>query len=576
MTSLVPAARIRGKHGFVVVDEAADFTSPTPSVLLSYQAESITLAEQHQFLLVEKSRRIGLSYGISPFAVMEASKVSSPQNVYYVGYNLDMAREFIGYCSEFSKNFNGVSAPMPADMSGMVIEDENGNLRDPGGKILLNAKRSDFTEGQIVQAAIGGFLIRDDASKSVKAFRIDFPNGKAVVALPSSPRSVRGKQGIFIIDEAAFHDNLEELIKAVLAALMWGGRVIVISTHDGTDNYFNTLIEEIRAGKRAGHVHRITLKDAIAAGLYKRICLIQGKEWTPEAEVEWEATLRKTYGDAADEELDVIPSRGSGVYLARATIIEAMSRDLPVVRLRCADGFERRDEGYRRDWLEEFLHNEVKPWLANFDPTRRTFMGQDFARTGDNSPVKFGQHDPLMRLHCRLTLEMRNVPFTDQEFVLEWLINRVPYFAKGKMDARGNGSALAEKMQQKFGFDVIEAVMASDKSYLAYMPLLKAGVEDRTFIMPFDEGELDDMRMIKLVRGVPKIPDRAQNVKEDGKTVRRHGDNAIANMHLVAAAAEDPGDIEFQSAGQRTTISDGDYGITNTGFGTVRRRSETL
>ena len=33
----------------------------------------------------------------------------------------------------------------------------------------------------------------------------------------------------------------------------------------------------------------------------------------------------KTYGDAADEELDVIPSRGTGTYLARATIVEAMS-----------------------------------------------------------------------------------------------------------------------------------------------------------------------------------------------------------------------------------------------------------
>src|SRR5690606_24145172 len=141
----------------------------------------------------------------------------------------------------------------------------------------------------------------------------------------------------------------------------------------------------------------------------------QGKEWTPEAEAKWEGDLRKTYGDAADEELDVIPSRGTGTYLARATIIAAMSPDLPVVRLRCPDGFERWDDERRRDWLLEFLQDEVKPWLDSFDKSRRTFMGQDFARTGDVSPVKFGQYDEHMRLICRLTLEMRNVPFSDQE-----------------------------------------------------------------------------------------------------------------------------------------------------------------
>lgn len=545
-----------------------------PEVLLPYQVESLELAEEHQFLVVEKSRRIGLSYAFSPWANLMASTATGAQNVYYIGYNLDMAREFIGYCADFAQAFEGVRVVLPDDdrIDSYVQRRFDGSYLDVAGKVLVDAQDGDFRPDRVVQEARGGFLIKGDAGKSIKAFRIDFPSGKAVIALPSSPRSVRGKQGIFIIDEAAFHDNLEELIKAILAALMWGGRVIVISTHDGTDNFFNTLVEEIRADKRGGHVHRITLKDAIAAGLYKRICLVQCKEWTPEAEAKWESDLRKTYGDAADEELDVIPSRGTGTYLARATIIEAMSPELPVVRLRCPDGFERQDEERRRDWLVEFLRDEVKPWLDSFDASRRTFMGQDFARNGDVSPVKFGQYDGNMRLHCRLTLEMRNVPFSDQEFILEWLIRRVPYFARGKMDGRGNGSALAEKMQMLFGFDVIEAVMATDKTYLQYMPLLKAGIEDRTLVLPYDEGELDDLRMIKMIRGIPKIPDGPKRSREDGKIAKRHGDNAIADMHLIAAANEDPGDVEFMSAGSRTSNA-GDFTTSDRGFGTVSRRS---
>lgn len=546
----------------------------SPNVLLTYQTETNKLAEAHQFLVVEKSRRIGLSYGVSPLAVMIAARVSRGENVYYIGYNLDMAREFIGYCAEFAQAFEGVRvSSLPSNDVNYVVRRHDGSYLDARGDVIVDATDNDYPAEDVVCEVEGGFLIKGDAGKSVKAFRIDFPSGKAVVALPSSPRSVRGKQGTFIIDEASFHDNLEELIKAILAALIWGGRVIVISTHDGTDNYFNTLIEEIRSNKRAGHVHRITFNDAIAAGLYKRICLIQGKTWSAEAEAAWEADIRKTYGDAADEELDVIPARGSGTYLARATILEAMSKELPVVRLRCENGFERRSDDYRRDWINEYLETEVRPWLANFDASRRTFMGQDFARTGDVSPVMFGQHDQYMRLHARLTLEMRNVPFSEQEYILSWLIRRVPHFAGGKMDARGNGSALAEKMQQAFGFDVIEAVMASDKTYLAFMPMLKAGIEDRTFILPFDEGVLDDHRMIKLVRGVPKIPDAAAKVREDGKLARRHGDTAIAAMHLVAAASCDPGDFIALAGGSRISAADDDYGVTARGFGTVGRRS---
>ena len=36
-----------------------------------------------------------------------------------------------------------------------------------------------------------------------------------------------------MIDEAAFHDDLPELLKAALAFTMWGGVVRVISTHNG-------------------------------------------------------------------------------------------------------------------------------------------------------------------------------------------------------------------------------------------------------------------------------------------------------------------------------------------------------
>ena len=80
-------------------------------------------------------------------------------------------------------------------------------------------------------------------------------------------------------------------------------------------------------------------------------------------------------------------------------------------------------------------------------------------------------------------------------------------------------------------------------------------------------------------------------LREDGKVVRRHGDTAIAAMHLVAAASQDPGDMTVLSAGARVSAGGAsggsgwgggagngadDYVFTPRGFGTVARRDEGL
>ena len=72
-----------------------------------------------------------------------------------------------------------------------------------------------------------------------------------------------------------------------MALLMWGGQVHIISTHDGVDNPFNELINDVRAGKKPYSVHRITFDEAVEQGLYRRICLRLGKDWTPQGEAAW-------------------------------------------------------------------------------------------------------------------------------------------------------------------------------------------------------------------------------------------------------------------------------------------------
>jgi phage FluMu gp28-like protein len=243
---------------------------PVDGVLLGYQRKSVAAFIANALTVIAKSRRIGLTWGVASYAALEASKARGGQDAFYIGYNLDMAREFIETCGMWAKAY-GLAA---AEVGEEVFEDEKGD--------------------------------------KVQAFRITFASGHKILALPSRPRSLRGMQGIVILDEAAFHDALAEMLKAAMALLIWGGKVIVISTHDGIANPFNQLVDEIEAGRRRGKVVKITFADAMADGLYERVCLVKREEPTAEGKVAWEADIRSFYGDDADEELDCIPTQGSG------------------------------------------------------------------------------------------------------------------------------------------------------------------------------------------------------------------------------------------------------------------------
>lgn len=256
------------------------------SLLLPYQGGAIRKAMATALLVIEKSRRIGLTWGIAFLAALTASSIKSAggMDVYYMGYNMEMAREFIDTVGMWARSI-GCAITGSGEFA----------LPDP-----------------------------DKPDKFIKAFRVTFASGFEVIALPSVARALRGMQGMFIADEAAFMTDLNEILKAAMAFLMWGGRVIVISTHNGVTNAFNILLDEIKAKKRGGDTMKITFDDALADGLYERIKLVVPSS-KPKAE--WIEEIRGIYGDNASEELDCIPKAGGGSWLNAEDIAKCEHAD---------------------------------------------------------------------------------------------------------------------------------------------------------------------------------------------------------------------------------------------------------
>jgi phage FluMu gp28-like protein len=223
-------------------------------------------------------------------------------------------------------------------------------------------------------------------------------------------------------------------------------------------------------------------------------------------------------------------------------MIEAfMTADAPVLRLACPQGFELEPDAVRRSHVEIWLEQNVGPLIKAMDPHRPTSYGWDFGRSGDLSVfLPLVERRDLVR-QAPFAIELRNVPFREQEFILFWVVDRLPRFGSGKHDARGNGQALAEFAVQRYGPLTIEAVMLSQAWYLANFPPLKARMEDRTILLPRDADAKLDLRQVKMVRGVPKVPDDARTTGADGG--QRHGDFAVACV--LANAAMEAGPVEY-------------------------------
>jgi phage FluMu gp28-like protein len=378
-----------------------------------------------------------------------------------------------------------------------------------------------------------------DKRQDITRFRLRFASGHIYEALSSSPWNWRGRQGHAIIDEAAFHRDLQEVIKGAMAFLMWGGHVSIISTHNSEESYFFELIRELKAGKLpTWSFHHIDFDQAIREGFYKRICLVTGKVWTLEAEQKWRDEQYASYPsqDDANEELGCIPKKGSGAYFTRLLLEQCMIEDVPVIRW--SKPAEWVTNPSRLEEAKKWCIDTLKPIIDNMTP-HRTVYGQDFGREGDLSDIWLMQEREPNRWTMATMIELRRIPFDVQALIRDYLLDGttgVPLLHHAAFDAGGNGASHAEGALQKLDEQLVSCIKITAQFYAEYFPKYRQVYEDRSFLVARSEDVIADHRNVILVRGRPTMSDK--RIKgEDGEP--RHGDSAIGGlMAYVATQAE--------------------------------------
>lgn len=427
--------------------------------------------DQSPMAIGHKSRRIGWTWAHALVAV--TGRVEGKSNYYHSSTDMSAAVEFIDACGEWARAFNAV------------------------------AKVSEQAE------------VIDD--KDITSIKMEFSNGRKIVAGPSNPKFFRSKGGAVGWDEAAFHAQGRELYKAAHAtAMFWGHPLRIWSTPNGPSTYFNHLVTSAQQGKLKASLHTVTVKDAVEQGIVERIRMRKEKldDVPPvdlKARAEWLAELRSTVPDEDTwlEEYMCVPSTDGGAFLDYELI-----RQCEIANLQ--------------------LWPSVMDMPSEFAESRTFYAGYDVARKRDLSVLwvleKLGDV-----FWTRMIIELHKTPFAVQQDLLMKLMERRDV-KRLCIDATGIGAQLAETLATKHRHRAEEVPFTMAVKADMAVGLLRT-FQDKTVRVPKDDAVREDLHKIR------KVVTAAKNIRyeatrdEDG-----HADRfwALALAYHAADVRHEP------------------------------------
>lgn len=403
------------------------------ALLLPYQSSYIN--DRARLVLVEKSRQIGFSWatalGLVRDKVLSAAAARkagvTPTDDWVSSRDEEQAVLFIRDC----KAFAGVYDKGAQDLGERVI-DEKGN----------------------------------------KAHVLRFSNGQETHSMSSNPDAQAGKRGNRVLDEFALHGDPRQLYTIAYPGITWGGSLRIISTHRGTANFFNSLVEEIKhkANPKGFSLHTVTLQRALEDGfLYKlQSKLPETDERQGFDEAGYFDWVRSGCADdeSFQQEYCCVPADDNSAFLTYDLIAACE---------------------YRPTETWEMYPDGASVFAGPL------YVGVDIGRKHDLTVIwvfeKLGDV-----LYTRAIIELKNERFASQEAALyPW----IQIARRCCIDATGLGMQLAERAQERFGKYKVEPVNFSGavKEELAYPA--RARFEDRTLRLPNRKEIRADLRAIK-------------------------------------------------------------------------------
>lgn len=447
--------------------------------LMPYQARWI--ADKSRLKIWEKSRRIGASYVQALEDVLDAARQDNPVDVWFSSADQSAAAEYIRYVGMWARVLNIGAREM--------------------GEIVIQS---------------------DD---DVKAYVVEFANGKRIHGLSSNPKAFRSKGGKLVLDEFAFHKQPEELWKAALPVITWGYPCRIISTYNGKGNRYYRMVTAAKKAALAGNptwsLHTVPITVAVAQGLADKI---RGRELSEPERQAWLAEQREAAGDEDtwQQEFMCNPVDEATAWLTWELITAN----------------EHPDAG--------------KPELYAGGPA---YGGMDIGRRRDLTVIWVVERVGDV-FWTRLVRRMKGVSFAEQDAAQDEA-NALFNIRRWCMDETGMGMKPVEDAKARYGALKVEGISFTGplKQHLA--TLVKQRYEDRQARAP----ELREIR--DAHHAVRKLTTAAGNIRFDAdRTELGHADEFWAHA-LALHAGEDVAqpaagatidDIEQETHGARRSV----------------------
>lgn len=399
---------------------AARIIPADPStIFLPYQGKWIQ--DKARLKLMQKGRQIGLSWSTA-YATISRTSVQGAKHDQWVSSRDDLqARLFVDDC----KMWAGILDIAARDLGEQVI----------------------------------------DPKEKHTAYMLRFLNQRSIISMSSNADAQAGKRGGRVLDEFALHPDPRKLWSIAYPGITWGGQLEVISTHRGSQNYFNELVREIKEKDNPKKIslHTVTLQNALDDGfLYKLQKSLPGDD--PIQDMDEAAYFDFVKGGTADEE---------------SFLQEYMCQP--------AD-----DDSAFLEY--DLIASCEYPSMANWQSIEGgiLYAGVDIGRKKDLTVLWVVEllGDVLYTRHIET---MQNMSKPDQEKIL-W-----PWFERCVricIDATGLGIGWADDAQKKFGASRVEAVTFTPKVKEALAYPIRSKMEERRLRIPFDKHIRADLRAV--------------------------------------------------------------------------------
>lgn len=415
---------IRGKDSKAPFAGKAKHVPARDTLLLGYQSRWVK--DESRLKLMEKARQIGISWA-SAYRVVSKKSLADAQLDQWISSRDDLqARLFLEDCKKFAAILKA-----GADALGEKVIDEKGHT----------------------------------------AYVLQFANGLRAHSMSSNPDAQAGKRGDRLLDEFALHPDPRKLWAIAYPGITWGGSMELISTHRGSANFFNELVQEAKhKGNPKGlSLHTVTLQTALDEGfLYKlQQKLPAGDRRLEMDEADYFNFIRAGCADeeSFQQEFMCQPADDASAFLSYDLIA----------------GCEyRADERWEQD-------------LA--DAKGQLYVGVDVGRDHDLTVIWVLEQLGDVT-YTRRIVELKAATFDAQEAELYGILG-LPQVRRACIDRTGIGRQFFERAQQRFGSYKVEGVNFTGpvKEELAYP--LRAAFEDRSLRIPGSPQIRADLRAIR-------------------------------------------------------------------------------